>query len=315
MATLQGWLLTTGILISAASFKIFAEPPPLCSGPNAFLSIVNRPTVADSACTVPTNKMVFELGYQAMKLDEHSQIQNFPNSELRFGLPWNSEFFVFLPNYNRQKMISSSETEKSSNEPPALMKPNQPAKTQNSESKEISKGLSEMFNDNTSTTTRFSGLSDTIMGFKHIVKGSKKMLLTFEASITPPSGSKYFGSAGTEALVAGIFNYKLTKKLATVFQLSFTTLTDSKFDGGRRYNSVNPDAVISWSLKDNLQIYGEIFGQSKTGPDEGSGFNMDAGIEYLLAKNITIDLSAGQRISGQLWSLENYINTGMAVQF
>lgn len=85
-------------------------------------------------------------------------------------------------------------------------------------------------------------------------------------------------------------------------------------DGGKRYTSVNPDLVLSWT-KEKISVYGEIYGQSKTGPQNGSGFNADAGILYLIRKNIVIDLEAGHRLSGVLGGFSHYVGTGISIQF
>jgi hypothetical protein len=84
--------------------------------------------------------------------------------------------------------------------------------------------------------------------------------------------------------------------------------------GGGRISSINPDLVLSWT-KGKISIYGEVYGQSKTGPQEGSGFNSDAGIIYLLKKNIEIDIEMGRCISGQLFGFSRYIGTGISIEF
>jgi hypothetical protein len=66
---------------------------------------LDRPTVSDSACTVPLGKAVLELGYQ------HADVRgvgggaadNYPQAELRFGLPGNNEFKILPSNYNSQR--------------------------------------------------------------------------------------------------------------------------------------------------------------------------------------------------------------------
>ncbi len=70
-----------------------------CAG---LLSIVDRPTVGDSACAVPYKNVVMEFGYQYQQLSQGSHQQNFPEAEFRLGLPANNEFVVLLPNYIHQ---------------------------------------------------------------------------------------------------------------------------------------------------------------------------------------------------------------------
>lgn len=73
-----------------------------CAGASALLSIIDRPTKADSACAVPFRKATVELGYQY--LDQYGGVrgQTYPLAELRFGLPGNNEFDAVLPSYNLQ---------------------------------------------------------------------------------------------------------------------------------------------------------------------------------------------------------------------
>ena len=70
-----------------------------CAG---LLSIIDRPTIADSACVVPYGNLVGEFGYQYQELRLDGQQQNFPEAEIRLGLPGNNELAVLLPNYIHQ---------------------------------------------------------------------------------------------------------------------------------------------------------------------------------------------------------------------
>lgn len=73
------------------------------------LNIVNRPSNLDSPCSVPFKKVLIELNYIVKQLPGHQGVQqNFPNAEIRFGLPFNSEFFVDPPNYIYQKSFPKS---------------------------------------------------------------------------------------------------------------------------------------------------------------------------------------------------------------
>ena len=63
-----------------------------CAGASALLNLVNRPTVSDSACAVPYNKALVELGFQYQGLTQSAgQQTNFPEAVVRFGLPFNNE--------------------------------------------------------------------------------------------------------------------------------------------------------------------------------------------------------------------------------
>lgn len=238
-----------------------------CGGSKELLSVVNRPTVADSPCTAPDKKILVELGYQYLKLRPIGLEQNYPEAELRFGLPKDNEIYVLLPNYEQDSFFP------------------------------------------------YSGLNATSIGYKHEIDYTNKWIITFDGLVTPPSGSRYFGNKGWGALFGGIYSYNFNDSLSMTCELTLTTQTTSSYDGGQRFSSLNPDAFLTWSLNDNLQIYGEIYGQTKTWVHEGAGFNIDGGLIYLVSKNLTIDLEAGQRLNGSLKQLEHYFGTGMVLQF
>lgn len=73
-----------------------------CEGKNAFLAILDRPTIQDSACVVKINQVVVEAGFQIISSLSYGNGYNFPQTEIRLGLPANSEFVLVPPNYFRQ---------------------------------------------------------------------------------------------------------------------------------------------------------------------------------------------------------------------
>jgi hypothetical protein len=170
-------------------------------------------------------------------------------------------------------------------------------------------------NYNHQTITPTSGLGPVQIGYKQMVSYTDTWLFTVDGAIQPPSGSVNFGSQGFGGIFNALVNYKLNSKLSATFQLSFSTDTEPEFNGGRRFNSINPDMILAWQISDNLQFYGEIYGQSKTSADEAMGFNAASGFVYLLTKNITVDIEAGQRIDGFLGNIEHYVGAGTAILF
>jgi hypothetical protein len=72
---------------------------------------------------------------------------------------------------------------------------------------------------------------------------------------------------------------------------------------------------VTYNIIPMLDIYGEAYGQTRTGPNQGSGFNCDGGVIYLLNKNMTLDAEVGQRISGALQGFQHYIGVGGAIRF
>ncbi len=115
--------MRTIFLVSFAAFYIFSiaslaggrpayaeEPGHLeiqnpCGGPSALLSLLDRPTFSDSACAVPPGKAVLELGYQHADVrgEGGGRADNYPQAEVRFGLPGRNEFKVLASSYTSQR--------------------------------------------------------------------------------------------------------------------------------------------------------------------------------------------------------------------
>jgi hypothetical protein len=76
-----------------------------CGGPSALLSLLDRPTFSDSACSVPRGHAVLELGYQHsyVRGEGGGRADNYPQAEVRFGLPNRNEFKVLVSNYTSQR--------------------------------------------------------------------------------------------------------------------------------------------------------------------------------------------------------------------
>lgn len=163
------------------------------------------------------------------------------------------------------------------------------------------------------STMSISGLSSTTLGTKYQFVYNQKWLLTGEILVTPSSGSSAFGNASTNAALVGIFEYIFNEQFTLTIQLSGSTQTASWLGGGNRYESINPDLVLAYAFNDSFDIYGEIYGQSKTSLNQGSGFNADFGMLYLIKPTLAIDLEAGQRVNGNLGSFNHYFGTGITL--
>lgn len=256
--TLLAYLAFHNQIVSA---KCYENP---CTN---LLGIINRPTYSDSACTVPNKKILIESGYYYVNLIGGGNAQAFPSTEIRFGLPSDTEFIYIVPNYITQSV-----------------KPK-------------------------------TGWTATAAGVKHMVGYTDKMIFSVESYLIPPSGSRDFGSADFGTMIMIIYNYDLTDKIGLTFQGGVSSLTTPPSEGGERYNSANPDLVLAWQPTDQLQFYGEVFGQSNTGPGEGAGYDWNIGLQVLLNKNTELDVTYSQRIMGQLGGYENYVTVGLGILF
>ncbi|WP_298173482.1 hypothetical protein [Acidithiobacillus sp.] len=244
-----------------------------CAGPSALLALLDRPTVSDSACVVQYGQAVLEAGYQHANLTGTGggTANNFPEAELRFGLPGNNEFVLLPPNDNVQRTPSDS--------------------------------------------TYFQGFSATTVGIKHELGYTKHWLGAVESLFTLPSGSPAFGNRGLGVAFNGIVAYAPSDDTGISLQLGVTSQTNPALAGGGRFTSINPDITFTWLPLWNLQFYGEVYGQSRTGPGLGSGFDADGGVQYLLTTYCEVDLEEGVRLSGNLGGFTHYFGAGMGFLF
>ncbi|HHW3675457.1 TPA: transporter [Legionella pneumophila] len=158
------------------------------------------------------------------------------------------------------------------------------------------------------------GFSQTQLIVNHVLWFNNKWIITASGTFVFPSGSASFGSPNPGGGVIGILSYNFNSQLNLTGNLGITSQSEPSYDGGQSYTSVNPDLILSWT-KNKISLFAEIYGQSKTAPDEGSGFSTDAGVLYQVKKNIAIDFEVDQRITGLLNGVERYYGGGITIQF
>jgi len=236
-----------------------------CGGPTDLLSFLDRPSVTDSACSVPEKNVLVETGYQYQLLTGGGNQHNVPSAVLRLGLADRFEVNISLPDYIHQSMHPRA------------------------------------------------GFTGTTLGVKRELIATEKFVFALEGSVTPSSGSSGFGSQKTGGEMAGVALYTFTSTLSISGKLGYTSQSESVQEGGQSFTSINPDVVLSWTT-DKYSFYGELDGETRTGCQQGSGYNMDFGIIYLLRKNIAVDFEVGQRISGTNYDFNQYVGAGISFQ-
>jgi hypothetical protein len=237
-----------------------------CAGPNAFLNIVDRPSILQSGCVTPDKSSIMELGYTYQSLVDSGFQSNFPQALYRYGLPGLFEIDVVIPNYYYQNINPRA------------------------------------------------GFGATALGVKYVLGAKNKWMATLEGLIAPASGSASFGTAEPSGSLNAIITHNINNEFSTTTMFSISSQSSPSLTGGQSYFSFNPDFLLSWN-KNNLSLYAELFAQTKTAPKERGGLNMDLGLIYLFRKNLTVDFSVGQRLTGTLGGYNQYISTGFAVFF
>lgn len=167
----------------------------------------------------------------------------------------------------------------------------------------------------TQTAPKQSGFNDNSIGIKHVLFFNKNQLFTVQGYVTPPSGNQYFGTTNTSYLLNAIYNYNFDSGLGVYTTVGFASNSSPPISPTKNFYSFNPIIDIGWSFGDKLSAYLEFYSESKTAIDQGWGVSMDGGFIFLTAKNVTLDVSAGQRICGFLDNIDHYFGAGIVVAF
>ncbi|HTR45720.1 MAG TPA: transporter [Thermodesulfovibrionales bacterium] len=160
-----------------------------------------------------------------------------------------------------------------------------------------------------------SGWSPLTIGIKHSLGYRGPWQGAVEALFTLRSGSRAFGSDGPGVAFNGIAAYSVSEEVGVALQLGVSSQTDPSSAGGRRFTAFLSNLVATWQPVSRLQFYGEIFGQTSSGPGKGAGYNFDGGIQYLITPFWEIDLGAGVRLIGDLGGFSHFFGAGMGFRF
>lgn len=93
-AVVTGMADNTANLSRIAPQAIASDP---CDG--SILSVINRPSFGDTPCTVHEDMWLVEGGFTHFNYTDNGSGYAVPNLEMRYGLPYENEIGVRLPNY------------------------------------------------------------------------------------------------------------------------------------------------------------------------------------------------------------------------
>jgi hypothetical protein len=160
-----------------------------------------------------------------------------------------------------------------------------------------------------------TGFGYVSFGIKSLFYHNENLVLTAEGFFIPPSGHYYFGSRGYQGGFNLISLYNWTDQLTMAVVLgaaNYGEINEIEFEN---YKTFSPDLALSYKLRDDLVIYGEFFGQTRSSPTSGFGLTFDTGLIYQIFKFATVDIEFGQRVIGQLNDALHYIGIGSAIKF
>ena len=158
------------------------------------------------------------------------------------------------------------------------------------------------------------GFGPTTIGIKHVIGYSEHWLWTAEALATLPSGDSTFGSHGPGGALNAIVSYG-NGPLGVSLMVGATSEAEPTAAGGQRFQSFNPDLVVTWGASPQVQLFGELYAQSHSGYQQGWGSNADGGLQYLVTPGLEVDVEAGVRIQGTLGGFCHYTGMGFGLMF
>lgn len=270
-------LITLALAATLAHFPAHADTPtPPCSGSSALLGLLDRPTVGDSSCVVPQGMTVLEAGASA------GNLYGAPGGQIdtlpNMELRWGlsgDSELVWLPPNFQYQSVNAGP-----GGPPLTLR----------------------------------GFGPTTVGIKHELGYNEHWQWTAEALATLPSGDTTFGSHGLGGALNAIVSYG-SGPLGVSLMVGLTSQTEPTAVGGQRFQSFNPDLVVTWQSSARLQFYGEIYGQSTSGYHQGWGSDADGGLQYLITPEFEVDLEEGVRLQGNLGGFSNYTGVGLGLLF
>ncbi len=159
-----------------------------------------------------------------------------------------------------------------------------------------------------------SGFTANTFGIKHVVGTTSKAMLTAEALFTAPGGSDAFGSQERGVAAYGIVAYSLTPSLTLSGFMGVSSQSTSKLNDGLRYTTFVPDVLLSWS-HDRYSLYAELYAQTKTAPDAGSGVIFDVAMLYLVTNYWEVDVEVAHRLTGAINQIDYYAGIGTSLRF
>lgn len=158
-----------------------------------------------------------------------------------------------------------------------------------------------------------SGLLDSGFGAKYEWWHDGSRAFATDFLYTVPSGSAAF-TAGrpTETL-----NFDYTMPMSSLFSLSATLGVQSTYAPALSGNSARfvgflPSLLITDQWNPRAQAYIEAYGQTRTRPDGGGLFGVDAAIQYLATPALEVDLEGGRTATDA--RREHYVGFGFGVR-
>lgn len=265
------------VLMFSFSGMSFAQPPAdSCAGSSALLSVLDRPTISDSVCSVKKNKILAELGYnyQFETGKNLTNVETLPQPEIRYGTGSGVELKLFPPNY----MLQTTHT--------------------------------------AGNTNSIEGYGDAGLGIKYEFGYGEKWGVATDTAVTFPSGTNDFSANGTGVIINGIFAYNVNADIGIGLQIGLFHLFSPDYSRQETsINPILVVSDQLNEITEKLQIYAECYNVIYVTHNGGITSFIDAGIQYLLFPSMEIDILMGHNLTDLPSTNINYIGFGTGIEF
>lgn len=158
------------------------------------------------------------------------------------------------------------------------------------------------------------GSGDSGFGAKYEWWHDGTRALASDFLYTVPTGA----SAFTAGAPVQTLTLDYTMPLSTVFSLASTLGAQSSYAAaqsgpGGRFISLLPSVALADQWNPRAQAFVEAFAQTRTRPDGGAQFGLDAAFQYMLTPRFEIDLETGRAINDL--SRSHYAGFGFGARF
>jgi Putative MetA-pathway of phenol degradation len=159
-----------------------------------------------------------------------------------------------------------------------------------------------------------AGFGYVSVGLKTLFYQTSDFVFSAEGFYIPPSGHAYFGARSSQGgfNLISQYNFKEKWSLALVFgAASYGEMNKIEF---QNYKTYSPDLALSYEINNQLVVYGEFFGQTRSSYNKGFGLIFDTGLIYQIFEFATVDIEFGQRVLGELNNAAHYIGIGGVIR-
>jgi len=222
--------------------------------------VTDRPDQTESSETVAPGYVQLEFGWTHVEDDEDVDVKadSFPETLIRIGVIENLEFRFGFDGYIWQEVDSGA-----------------------------------------SPSQRDDGAGDLEIGLKYKLWQEDGWLpqTALLAGTTLPAGARAFSSERLDPSVRLACSHTLTETVGFGYNLAGIWQTEEDAIGDRDTTaSVAYSAVLGIALSERLGTFIEFFGEAPTATGKPAN-SLDAGLTYLIADNLQIDVLAGTALS------------------